>query len=225
MDFEVKAPTVGNYANSPLGWMIAGPLIGAGLGRYVAAPLAEEFLGADRKKARKSLTLMGAGVGMLPGLAYGATQSKIRGNFFAPGGPAHTPEEAEGFKEWYDRTPQAEFDASRKQADFGNTLWQPSFPVMKAMDDITNNDMMSTTQKAMSRMLIAQAGREQGVGRTGLASAGSLISALPSILVDAAPSVIGAWGLSKVLGLPSSVKNTAIGASLVYSALKNFGAI
>lgn len=101
-------------------------------------------------------------------------------------------------------------------------LWNPTYPVATAMDDVTRNPFIPLTQKVKMRQLIAQAGNEQGVGMTGAASPGALMAALPKVVRYAVPTVGGAWLASKALGAPRRVKNTAMGAALVYSAMRGF---
>ena len=71
-------------------------------------------------------------------------------------------------------------------------------------------------------MLIAQAGQEQGVGLSGMASPASLFNALPKVVRRAIPTVGGAWAASKLLGAPRRLRRTALGGALIYSALKGF---
>ena len=105
---------------------------------------------------------------------------------------------------------------------YSRALWEPTFPVAQSMDEISNNPHIPVMQRAKMVELVAQAGNEQGVGLTGMASAGSLMSALPRVAAHAVPTVGGAWLASKALGAPRRLKNTAMGAALVYSALKGF---
>ncbi len=105
---------------------------------------------------------------------------------------------------------------------YDQRLWRPTFAVAQSMDEISNNPMIPISHKVTMRRLIAQAGQDQGIGFTGSASTGSLMSALPKVIRHAIPTVGGAWAVSKLLGAPRRLKQTAIGGALVYSALKGF---
>lgn len=105
---------------------------------------------------------------------------------------------------------------------YNEALWRPSFPVSQSMDDLSRNPHPGLFERIKMRQLIAQAGQQQGVGRTGLASAGSLLAALPRVIENAIPTVGGALAVSKLLGAPTSLKRTAIGGALIYSVLRGF---
>lgn len=239
-----KSANLGERLNTAPVWMAAGGLGGAGLGRYVAAPIASRLLGLDADRARRVFTLLGLGVGSLPGLQLGLARRKLHGSFFAPsrvgkdldsqmrytryalGNPRRT------YSQHY--APPAvtvsgpggrEMEIKRSSQDpmtYSRELWKPTFPVSQSLDEISNNPMIPVSQRVKMKDLVAQAGREQGVGLTGLASPGALMEALPKVVSYAVPTAGGAWAASKLLGAPKNLKRTAVGSALVYSALKGF---
>ncbi len=253
-DYRYHSPS--HLHNAPV-WMAAGGLGGAGVGRYLVAPVLSRLLGLDPKRARRLFTILGAGAGVTPGAMLGLVRRKTHGSFFSPGGAPQTPEDYVRHLRWALGKPRRNVDAGSMEPrtpfvnqvdasgfenkaptvdDFksinktgmhdpmtwSRELWDPSFPVATSMDDVTRNPLIPIDQKVKMRNLIAQSGREQGVGITGAASAGALIEALPKVVRYAVPTVGGAWLASKALGAPRRVKNTAMGAALVYSTLKGF---
>ena len=230
--------------NVPL-WLAAGGLGGAGLGRYFVAPVLSRLLKLDPKRARRVFTLLGMGIGMTPGMVLGGTRKKLKGKFFAPGGPPQTEDErsrylhyslgsARGIPDSNLRTPggnfswpgQVEQSMVKMQgvdpAVYDRALWDPTFPVSQSLDDIARNPAIPPLQRAKMKMLVAEAGRQQGVGLTGLASPGALMAALPRVARHALPTAGGAWAAAQLLGAPRRLKQTAIGGALLYSVLKGF---
>lgn len=116
------------------------------------------------------------------------------------------------------------FDKSSNHdpAIYSRELWKPTFPVAMAMDDIANNPFIPLTQSAKMKQLVAESGRQQGVGLTGEASPGALMAALPNVVRHAAPTAAGAWVVAKLLGAPTGLKRTAVGAAAIYGALRGF---
>lgn len=238
-------------ADSSFSWevpaLLAGGALAGGLaGRYLVEPILRRVLGLDPKRSRNTLTAIGALAGLVPGIELGAVRSRLRGGFFAPS--VRDPEtdayydflwntrEPEGGVRG--RVPRPELDeyaiqpwspdttaVKRSASDpyvYDRGLWDPSFPVMQNLEAIRSDPNIPLMQRVKMQQLVAEAGRQQGVGATGMASAGALISALPRVVLNAAPAVGGAWAASELLGAPPRLRNSAIGSALVYSALKSF---
>lgn len=227
-------------------WLAAGGLGGAGLGRYVVAPVLARLLKLDPDKARRVFTLLGLGAGMTPGAILGGARYKLKGNFFAPGGPPRTKDEYLRYMRhalgpprdmpdvtlhspWgsFVRPGHTDQPLVKEQGYTGSefydrALWDPTFPVAQSLDEISRNPMIPPLQRAKMKMLVAEAGRQQGVGLTGLASPGALMKALPNVVRHAVPTAGGAWVAAQMLGAPRRLKQTAIGGALLYSALKGF---
>lgn len=196
----------------------AGALAGAGLGRYVIAPILQR-LGFDEEKSERTLTRAGAGLGLLPGLLSSATMWSTRGSPFAPwGSPPNT--EAQALQD---------FARARQLAKMGSDvpvgaggLWSPSFGVSSAVDAVIANTLTQPWEKFRQAQLVIQAGQEQGAGGAGLASPAALMTALPEFASNAIPRVGAAILLSKLLGAPAWVSKGSIGGALLYSAFKTF---
>lgn len=241
---DIKAASWQERLNTAPVWMAAGSLGGAGLGRYVAAPLASRLLGLDPDSAKRMFTLLGLGIGSLPGLQLGLARKKLHGSFFAPARVGNSVDDQMRFSRYALGNPRRSYsynyrpnsvsvggpagkDITIKRSGhdpmtYRRELWKPTFPVSQSLDEVSNNPMIPLTQRVKMKDLIAQAGREQGVGITGLASPGALMEALPKVVSHAIPTAGGAWAASKLLGAPKRLKQTAIGSALVYSALKGF---
>lgn len=197
--------------------------LGLGVGALPGA-----MLGAIRSKTHGSFFAPDAPPRDLPSLARHLGWTMGSGSYSPRRGVEARPETRVDASRFYDAAPTLQDYAELNKSSSDNpltwsrTLWEPNFPVATAMDDVTRNPLIPVSQKSQMRQLIAQAGREQGVGDTGTASPGALIQALPKVVSNAVPTVGGAWLASKALGASPRVKNTAIGAAMVYSTLKGF---
>lgn len=205
-------------------WLAGGTAGGAALGRYILAPILSRVLGLDKDRSRSTLTALGALSGAVPGLLLGSARKGTYGKFFHPGGSPRDFDETMHFNKALlgPSRPSLDKSGSSDPGVYGPAFWQPTFPVAQNLDEIARNPNIPLSQKVQMRQLVAQAGQEQGVGHTGLASAGALAYALPQVVRDAVPTVGGAWAASKLLGAPKGLRRTAIGGALVYSALKSF---
>jgi len=224
---EKKANSMFQQPGVTLG---VGSALGGLGGRFIGSPILER-LGFDPSRSRTTMTLAGILLGSLPGLLQSSVHKKLYGGYF------NTPA-VRNFSDWRSQMlhslPQPEFqlpaatpvhlpDVLTKKADgYNDQLWRPSFSVSTAMDEIERNPYPNLMERVKMKQLIAQAGHEQGVGLTGGASPGSLLSALPDVIGNAIPTVGAAYAVSSALGAPSWFKNTALGAATIYSALKGF---
>lgn len=205
-------------------WLLAGGGAGLLTGRYFLPSLLSRF-GFDPDRARLVGTLGGVAAGLLPGLALGLSRQKLTGNFFGRVGEPITAADKLRYSRYALGKPQTTLPVKRGSVNphtYDPALWRPSFGVAQAMDDVATNPMIPLSQRVRMRQLIAESGRSQGVGMTGMASPGALMDALPRVVSNAVPTVGGAWAVSELLGAPNTLKNTAVGLSLVYSALKGF---
>ena len=237
------------WLTNPITLGAVGGLGGAALGRYVASPILSRVFGLDPERANRTMMLTGGIAGLMPAILTAIARKKLKGSYFASGGGPTNDVDKWNYRRYQLGNPdpgsQSYIDANlgslrspslKKPFEFtfpvkssslnpriyDEALWRPNFPVAQSLDDVANNPMIPPAQKITMRQLIAQAGREQGIGDTGTASAGALMAALPKVVSTAIPTVGGAWAASKMLGAPPKLKNTAIGGALVYSALKGF---
>lgn len=218
----------------PASQMALGGLLGGAGGRWIAAPIMARLLGFDPDRLRTTMTMAGLLAGAAPGALVGMRNSKMLGDFWAPGSRPRNARQNRHYLSYLlprpaykpppDRGP-VPFSAIIKSSDaatYSEDLWRPNFPVARALDDIERNPYPNIAERVKMKQLIAGAGIQQGVGLTGMASPGALASALPDIAGNAIPTMLGAYVVSNLLGAPSWLKNTAVGAAATYSALKGF---
>ncbi len=174
---------------------------GALIGSALVAPVVHRLFrnNADKNRLRLAFGIMGALAGAAPGLLMGSARKGITGNF---SGRLDDP----GIFE--------------KDSMLGNVPGRlPMFPVGQSIKDVENNPFMDRISKALSTEVIREAG--DGEDR-GLADAGDLRRALPRVISNAIPTVGGAYLAAKALGASGRLKNTALGAALIGSALTGF---
>lgn len=228
-----KEAGIWDYAKSSPPVILGGGALGAAAGRYIAAPLLADTLGFDRDRANLAFTILGGLLGASPGILHGLTQSKLKGSFFAPTGEPRNPEEKklmDAAKQWRPSVAAPRELPNEWSGNYLNNvikssadnIWKPNFPVSMAIDEVVTNANIPFTNKVKMVELITQAGQEQGVGLTGLASPAALFKALPKVITNAIPTVGGAYVVSELLGAPKWLRNTAMGSALISSALTNF---
>jgi hypothetical protein len=219
---------------------IAGGLTGAALGRYIVAPLMRA-LGFDKGKSKRTLTILGALAGALPGAAVSLSMHRIGRGWTAPlnAPPKNdltkmrdallTLEQNRPYADQPEMV-QMPFYMKAKSSSYNplgvlraqDQRWKPEFGVSSALNTISTNAIAPPRDKVRQMQLVSQAGKEQDGVPGGMASPAALMQALPRVASNAIPTVGGAWLASKLLGAPGWINKGAIGSALVYSALKSF---
>lgn len=193
--------------NSTLQALVGG-LGGAALGRFILAPVVNKIVGGDIKKQKNRFTVLGGLTGVAPAIMTAIINSKMQAN---PYPHLNKP----------DIKPTAFAKISTDSMTYDPAMWRPTFGVARAMDDISNNPYPNIMERVKMRQLIAESGKQEGVGLTGLASPASLWSAASNMAGTVLPAAGAAWVAAKALAAPDWLKNTGIGAAVIYSSLNS----
>lgn len=201
--------------------LLLGSSAGGLLGRYVAAPFLSGTLGLDPNRSKNLFTLLGILAGSLPGIEMALVNKRLRGGYFTPFRNRFLEDQwtLRPDHRYYGGTTGPGF-LEKTSAFDTRSFWRPTFPVSIALDEVSRSPNPGLIERVKLKQLITQAGKEQGVGLSGLASPGALFSAATRFAKNTIPPVGAAYLAAGLLGAPKRVRRTAIGGALLYGALK-----
>lgn len=211
-----------SYFNTPTVPLVLGTAAGGLLGRYLVSPLLSGLLGLDSNRSKNLFTLLGALAGSVPGIEMALLNKKLRGGYFTPYPNLFLTDQwtLQPSHKYYGGTTGPGALEKQSSAFDDRAFWRPTFPVSIALDEVSRNPNPGLIERVKLKQLIIQAGKEQGVGLSGLASPGALFSAATKFTKNTLPPVGAAYLAAGILGAPKKVRRTAVGGALLYGALK-----